>query len=78
MLLAQCLARYKPPGGHHGWPISYDVGMICSNAQSSAPVVVTVHPAEGAPLTVHRSPFRATLIHIHICLLLDSGLARTS
>eukprot|EP00955_Chlamydomonas_euryale_P051510 354887-Chlamydomonas_euryale.AAC.5 len=22
-LLSQCLARYKPPGGRHGWPISY-------------------------------------------------------
>eukprot|EP00955_Chlamydomonas_euryale_P099392 365215-Chlamydomonas_euryale.AAC.4 len=34
-----------------------DVGMIFSHAQSSAPVSVTVHPAEGAPFTVHCSPF---------------------
>eukprot|EP00955_Chlamydomonas_euryale_P101914 365381-Chlamydomonas_euryale.AAC.2 len=43
----------------HGWPISYglrciDVGMI-SRALSSAPVSVTVHPAERAPFTVHHS-----------------------
>eukprot|EP00955_Chlamydomonas_euryale_P080714 363456-Chlamydomonas_euryale.AAC.6 len=32
-------------------------GMIFSHAQSSATVSVTVHPEEGAPFTVHRSPF---------------------
>eukprot|EP00955_Chlamydomonas_euryale_P060926 357855-Chlamydomonas_euryale.AAC.3 len=26
-LLAHCLARYKPPGGHDGWPISH--GLCC-------------------------------------------------
>eukprot|EP00955_Chlamydomonas_euryale_P081143 363533-Chlamydomonas_euryale.AAC.2 len=35
--------------------------MIFSHVQSSAPVSVTIHPAEGAPFTVHRAPFRATL-----------------
>eukprot|EP00955_Chlamydomonas_euryale_P063407 358656-Chlamydomonas_euryale.AAC.1 len=35
--------------------------MIFSHAQSSAPVSVTVHPAEEAPFTVHRSATLFTL-----------------
>eukprot|EP00955_Chlamydomonas_euryale_P013473 145185-Chlamydomonas_euryale.AAC.2 len=37
--------------------------MVGGATESSAPVSVTANPAEGAPFTVHRSLFRATLVY---------------
>eukprot|EP00955_Chlamydomonas_euryale_P016139 172391-Chlamydomonas_euryale.AAC.2 len=47
---------------HMGCATWADVGITFLHAQSSAPVSVNVHPVEESPFTVHRSPFRATLV----------------
>eukprot|EP00955_Chlamydomonas_euryale_P056302 356375-Chlamydomonas_euryale.AAC.19 len=46
-----------------------DVGMIFSHAQSSAPVSVIVHPAEGAPFTIQSNP--GVRIHIAWTFILN-------
>eukprot|EP00955_Chlamydomonas_euryale_P077234 362896-Chlamydomonas_euryale.AAC.2 len=49
--LESCALR----GRYRVFCVTQEVGMIFLHAQSSAPVSVTVHPAEGAPFTVHLS-----------------------